>query len=143
MRSASRISWRSNSTISLELSTSLSRKLRRIGSRRRNRPARRSLARVRQSFDSPTAQSMIGPHRYTFLLTSANRRSVLEVADTAGDHGHPVLVGGGYDFRVSERAPRMEHRGRARPGDDVEPIAEGEEGVRGAHRSRRLEPQLP
>ena len=32
MRSASRISWRSNSTISLELSTSLSRKLRRIGS---------------------------------------------------------------------------------------------------------------
>src|SRR5262245_61394342 len=117
------MSWRSNSTISLELSTSLSRKLRRIGSRRRNRPARRSLARVRQSFDSPTAQSMIGPHRYTFLLTSANDRSVLEVADAAGDHRHSVLVGGGDDLGIANRSPGVDHRGRTRPRDHVEAVA--------------------
>ena len=44
-------------------------------------------------------------------------------------HRQAVLVGGGDDFRVANRAAGLHHRGRAGGGDRVEAVAEREERV--------------
>src|SRR5579862_2240683 len=57
--------------------------------------------------------------------------SVSEVALAGEHHGDPVLVGGGHHLAVFDRSARLDHCRHPGRGEDVEPIAEREEGVAG------------
>ena len=52
-----------------------------------------------------------------------------EMADSGEDHRQPSLVGRGDDFLVAHAAAGLDHGNRTIVGDDVEPVAEGEERV--------------
>src|SRR3954462_15817979 len=65
--------------------------------------------------------------------------SVAEVAHAGEDHGDAALVRGRDDFRVAHAAAGLNHRGGARFGEDIEPVAEREECVRRHHRALERE----
>ena len=52
-----------------------------------------------------------------------------EVAFSGEDHGDAVLVGGGDHLVVANAAARLDHRCHTRTDDDIEAVAEREEGV--------------
>ena len=54
-----------------------------------------------------------------------------EVPHPREQHRHPLLVGGGDHLVVALAAAGLDHGGDPRPGQDVQAVAEGEEGVRG------------
>ena len=66
----------------------------------------------------------------------AGLQSVAEVALAGEDHRDAVLVGGGDDLVVADRAARLDHRRDAGRGGRVEAVAEREEGVARARPAR-------
>src|SRR3954466_4299587 len=65
--------------------------------------------------------------------------SVAEVAHAGEDHGDAALVRGRDDFRVAHADAGLNHRGGARFGEDIEPVAERGECVRRHHRALERE----
>ena len=56
-----------------------------------------------------------------------------EVAFSGEDHGDAVFVGGGYHFVVSDAASGLDDGFDAGGRRRIQSVAEGEEGVAGAH----------
>src|SRR5262249_49506750 len=67
---------------------------------------------------------------------------VSKMPHASEDHRQLVLVGGGDDFFVLDRAAGLDPRGRAGLRDLVEAVPEREEGVRGGRGPRQRQPRL-
>src|SRR5580693_794628 len=89
-------------------------------------PSDRSCA-TRSVTSARTRAARAAPSRMRAVIDA----SVPEVTLAREHHGDAVLVGGGHQLTVSHRAPGLDHGHAARRGQDVEPVAEREEGVAG------------
>src|SRR5512139_42906 len=90
---------------------------------------------LRASFQASACSRPPEPMTRSFTAAS----SVPEVAHAGEDHGDAVPVGGGDHLLVAHAAARLDHGAGAGLRDHVQPVAEGEEGIRGRHRPRERE----
>ena len=68
--------------------------------------------------------------------------AVTEVSDAGEGHGHAKPVGGRDDLGVADRATGLDDGSGSGPGDDLEAVREGEEGVRGSDGSGQRKDSL-